>query len=197
MHTFLWLRRLKPHRKTKNKKCVCVCESLSCAQLSVTPWTAAHQAPPSMGFPRQGYWSELPFTSPGDLRYPGIKPGSPALQADSLPTELFLFPEAYMRKASCHKGFFWFLLQDTQLLSLWESYINSPKHNFLMYHIEIIIAIFQHLLQDSRDSTWRVRRAFPRCLPFLWERGKWNPQELNGVENIWNHHCGRWRVEFT
>ena len=53
-----------------------------------TPWTVAHQAPLSMGFPRQEYWSELPFPSPGDLSNPGIEPASPALQADSLPTEL-------------------------------------------------------------------------------------------------------------
>ena len=57
-------------------------------QLSVTPWTVAHQAPPSMGFSRQEYWSGLPFPSPGDLPDPGIESGSPALQADSLPTEL-------------------------------------------------------------------------------------------------------------
>ena len=53
-----------------------------------TPWTVAHQIPPSMGFSRQGYWSGLLFPSPGDLPNPGIEPGSPALQADSLPTEL-------------------------------------------------------------------------------------------------------------
>ena len=41
-----------------------------------------------MGFSRQEYWSGLPFPSPGDLPDPGIEPGSPALQADSLPTEL-------------------------------------------------------------------------------------------------------------
>ena len=46
---------------------------------SVTPWTAAHQAPLSMGFPRHEYWSGLPFPSPGDLTGPGIKPRSPAL----------------------------------------------------------------------------------------------------------------------
>ena len=47
----------------------------------------AHQSPPSMGFPRQEYWSGLPFPSPGDLLDPGIKPRSPALQVDSLPSE--------------------------------------------------------------------------------------------------------------
>ena len=46
-------------------------------QLFVIPWTVAYQAPPSMGFSRQGYWNELPFPSPGDLPDPGIKPGSP------------------------------------------------------------------------------------------------------------------------
>ena len=48
------------------------------------PWTVAHQAPPSMGFSRQEYWSGLPFPSPGDLPDPGIEPVSPALQVDSL-----------------------------------------------------------------------------------------------------------------
>ena len=63
-------------------------KSLNHVQLFVTPWTVACQAPLSMGFSRQEYWSELPFPSPGDLPGPGIELGSPALQADSLPTEL-------------------------------------------------------------------------------------------------------------
>ena len=54
-------------------------KSLSRVQLSATPWTVAHQAPPSMGFSRQEYWSGLPFPSPGDLPDAGIEPGSPAL----------------------------------------------------------------------------------------------------------------------
>ena len=59
----------------------------SCPTL-VTPWTVACQVPLSMGFSRQEHWRGLPFPSPGDLPNPGIKPMSPALQADSLPTEL-------------------------------------------------------------------------------------------------------------
>ena len=59
----------------------------SCLTL-VIPWTIAHQAPLSMGIPRQEYWHGLPFPSPGDLPDQGIEPGSPALQADSLPSEL-------------------------------------------------------------------------------------------------------------
>ena len=57
------------------------------SRLFATPWTAAHQAFLSMRFSRQGYWSVLPFPSPGDLPNPGMEPGSPALQADSLLTE--------------------------------------------------------------------------------------------------------------
>ena len=62
-------------------------EPLGCVRLFATPWTAAHQAPLSMGFSRQEYWSGLPFPSPGDLPVPGIEPGSPTLQASSLPSE--------------------------------------------------------------------------------------------------------------
>ena len=53
-----------------------------------TPWTVVHQAPLFMEFSRREHWSGLPSPSPGDLPNPGIEPGSSALQADSLPTEL-------------------------------------------------------------------------------------------------------------
>ena len=61
--------------------------SLSRVRLLATPWTVAHQAPPSMGFSRQEYWSVLPFPSPGYLPDPGIEPRSPTLQADALTSE--------------------------------------------------------------------------------------------------------------
>ena len=66
---------------------------LSCALVAQShltlcdPWPAARQAPLSMGFSRQEYWRGLPCPPPGDLPNPGIEPRSPALQADSLPTE--------------------------------------------------------------------------------------------------------------
>ena len=53
----------------------------------MTPWTVARLQSVVMGFSRQEYWSGLPFPSPGDLSDSGIKPGSSALQANSLPTE--------------------------------------------------------------------------------------------------------------
>ena len=61
---------------------------LSHVQLFATPRTVAYQAPPSMEFSRQEYWSGFPFPSPGDLPNPGIEPRSPELQADSLLSEL-------------------------------------------------------------------------------------------------------------
>jgi len=66
---------------------VVVVQSLSCVQLFATQWTVAHQALLSMGFPRQEYWSGLPFPSPGDLPDPEIKPGSQALSGGFFITE--------------------------------------------------------------------------------------------------------------
>ena len=62
-------------------------KSLSRVRLFATPWTVARQAPLSMGFSRQEYWSGLPFPSPGDLPNPGIEPRSPTLEADALTSE--------------------------------------------------------------------------------------------------------------
>ena len=77
-----------------------------------TPRTVACQAPLSMGFTRQEYWSGFPFPSPGDLPDPGIEPRSPALQADSLPTELQRKPHIwYMsliaEKSSSYSIYYW------------------------------------------------------------------------------------------
>ena len=71
-------------RITERKKKV---KSHSRVRFFATPWTVAHQAPPSLGFSRQEYWSGLPFPSPRDLPDPAIKPRSPELQADALPPE--------------------------------------------------------------------------------------------------------------
>ena len=59
------------------QRACCVCVSHSVVSDSETPQTVAYQAPLSMGFFRQEYWSELPFPPPRDLPNPGIEPGSP------------------------------------------------------------------------------------------------------------------------
>ena len=70
--------------------CCAVLSSSSHVRLLVTSRTVAHLGPLSMGFSRQEYWSGLPFPPQEDLPNPGIKPRSPALQADSLLTEPLL-----------------------------------------------------------------------------------------------------------
>ena len=74
-------------------------KSLSRVQLSATPGTVAYHAPLCMGFSRQEYWSVLPFSFPGDLPNPWIKPRSHTLQVDSLPSESpgkFCFNPTYL-----------------------------------------------------------------------------------------------------
>ena len=78
-----------------------------------TPWTAAYQAPPFMGFSRQEYWSGLPFPSPGDLLDPGIKPRSPTLQADSLPAK----PVTLQQGSSF--SYLWIILAQERVAETW------------------------------------------------------------------------------
>ena len=63
------------------------CDCIVIVWLFATPWTVAHQAPLSMAFPRQEYWSGLPFASPGDFPNPGIKLPFPTLAAGFFTTE--------------------------------------------------------------------------------------------------------------
>ena len=93
---------------------------------SATPWTAAHQALLSMRFSRQGYCSGLPFPSPGDLPDPGIKPGSPALQADSLLTELQGEPNSTLKYL---KKFKEYCVNANQGISCLKHYFESEKRH--------------------------------------------------------------------
>ena len=72
---------------TLNITCTVLSHSVVSDSLDCRPWTVDHQAPLSMEFSRQEYWSGLPCPPPEDLPNPGIKPKSPALQTDSLPSE--------------------------------------------------------------------------------------------------------------
>ena len=87
---------------------------LSCfsrVPLFATLWTVAHQASLSMGFSRQEYWSGLPCPPPGNLPYPGIEPGFPALQVDSLLSESWEKPYGSMHESKIQeRGQVWCLL---------------------------------------------------------------------------------------
>ena len=75
-------------------------KSFSHVWIFATPWIVAYQAPPSMGFFRQEYWSGLPFPSPRDLPNPGIEPKSPALEADTLTSEPPAMQETWVQSLS-------------------------------------------------------------------------------------------------
>ena len=125
-------------------------KSLSYVWLFATPWTVVYKASQSMDFPRQEYWSGLPFSSPGDLPDPGIEPRSPALQADALLSEgsplptvngvsslapwgMWLEPVQSLFSAFCHRTWFGmdnnpslfseshFLSLELKLLGKWNS----------------------------------------------------------------------------
>ena len=83
----------------------------------VTPWTGACQAPLSMGFSRQEYWSGLPFLYPGDLPDPGIKPRFPALQADSLLIEIQIWELDHKEGWTLKNWCFWSVVLENS----WES----------------------------------------------------------------------------
>ena len=90
-------------------------------RLFATPWGIVCQTSLSMGFPRQEYWSELPFPSPGDHSNPGIKPGSPALEVDSLTSEPAVKPRYSYRHTLyiIHiKTGTWYLMNSVILLLL-------------------------------------------------------------------------------
>ena len=74
----------------------CCCSVTKLSDSFATPWTTAHQAPLSMGFPRQEYWNDLPFPSPGDMHNTGTEPAPPALADGFVTTEPAGKPNKYM-----------------------------------------------------------------------------------------------------
>ena len=96
---------------------------LSCVQLLATPWTVTHQALLSTAILRQEYWSGLPLPSPGNLPDPGIEPGPPVLQADSLPSEspgkpLLTCLTVLVQKENLHRRFEPLLHHKVNLISI-------------------------------------------------------------------------------
>ena len=104
-------------------------KSLSRVQLFAIPWTIVYQASLSMEFSRQEYWSGLPFPSPEDLPDLGIKPRSPALQADTLPSE----PSLKTKMFSEFRG----LLQRSEEVVTIKSEIISKKQSYFKHQLQI------------------------------------------------------------
>ena len=137
--------------------CVLVLSHFSHVWLCVTPWTAAHQAPLSMGFSRQEYWSGLPCPPPGDFPHPGIKPMS--LINPALAGRFFATHDTWESLCiSSHHS-----LKDMQVAAViltWKSDSCSPRNDMafteglvMVYYglPELIIAISQMLLIFNRD----------------------------------------------
>ena len=113
----------------------------------VTPRTVACQAPLSMGFSRQRYWSGLPFPSPGDLPDLGIEPGSPALQAGSVPTELWGKPRT---GESDHL----LCLLSVQFSCLW--FLPAPILYPFFYGITFYLLICSNSLHILDINSWLI-----------------------------------------
>ena len=121
------------------------------SNFSGTLWTAAHRAPLSMELSRQEYWSGLPFPSPGDLPDPGIDPGSPALQADSSPSEP---PGKPLSHLVCG-----ILLQQLELRPL-----HVPTIVQLLSHVRLLATLWTVARQASLSSTisWSLPKLICR-----------------------------------
>ena len=134
-----------------------------------TPWTLACRAPLSMEFSRQEYWSGLPFPSPGDLPDPGIKPRSPVLQADSLPTELG-------RKPGTSGCVIKLATNSVQCLIKYGDplfYItNETNHSYTFWIMEEKHFLYLYTRENSfsqMDLRWIFIFRLPFCLwPLLW-----------------------------
>ena len=126
-------------------------KSLSRVRLFATPWTVAYQAPPSVGFSRQKYWSGVPFPSPGDLSDAGIEPRSPAFQADTLTSEP---PGKPLKKSGK-----WLQLKVTSCISSQQE--NQPVFETLRPGIYFSLALkvldgifFQYMVVLSTLQSW-------------------------------------------
>ena len=121
--------------------------SLSRVQLFVTPWTLVHQAPLSMEFSRQEYWSGFPFPSPGALPDLGIEPWSPALQADSLLTDV-VFEELLCIFALFTFYYCCLKKEESQRKKIQE--INNQKANHKIEELEKVKQRFEQEIHVNR-----------------------------------------------
>ena len=141
---------------------------------SATPWTVTHQASLSMGFPRQEYWSGLPFPSPGDLPDPGIKPVSAALQAASSSLHHL------GRQTSNSTSQFW-MLQELQ-----KKKIPSYKPNLCFLKVKVKITQLCPVLCDPMDYTVHgiLQARMLEWVAYSFSRGSSRPRDGTQVSRI-------------
>ena len=125
----------------------------SCPTLC-NPMNCSLPASPSMGFSRQGYWSGLPFPSPGDLPNPGIEPGSPALQADTLPSEPQIIPFLLFWGKKKKQRERTFLIGCNKCLQFQHPFINLVAS--LVYKQSNMFDLFKYLLDLFKYSACNI-----------------------------------------
>ena len=154
------------------KKFSSVCaQALNCVWLFPTPWTVAHQAPLPMGFPRQEYWSGLPFPPPGDLSHSEIKPTSlmsPALASGCFITEP---PSNYYIICSYEYGCCYYKWKDVGIVTLvlkrlsrGKTKLNSLESQLLIKHKMWNWFLSNQASNDKREThIWRPHLVLFLC----------------------------------
>ena len=172
-------------------------KSLSPVRLFATPWTVAHQAPPSMEFSRQEYWSGLPFPSPGDLPNPGIKLESPASQADTLPSG----PPGNPLRRPC---LFFSLVQSFSLVRLFCDPMDCSTPGFPV-HLQIpdLTQTHVHWVGNAIQSSHHLSSPYPPAFNLSQHQGlfKWgwsSHQVAKVLEFQLQHQSFQWifRTDF-
>ena len=123
-------------------------QSVSCVQLFATPWTVARQAPLSMGFPRQEYWSRLPFPTTGDLHNPGTEPVS--LESHALAGRFFTTNTTWKAHSSpqLSKKIFYTMIAKLPIINFSKTDTFFQKNNKGPYSKRSLNAIPQKLYTD-------------------------------------------------
>ena len=151
-----------------------------------TPWTIAYEAPLSMGFFWQQYWSGLPFPSPGELPDPGIESGSPAFQADALPSEPLGKPlqmGTLVNSPACSVFILWPNSSTYNHVSKNKSRIIFPiifsSIGYLLVDVTRVCSVLKHLVeQTSLHWLFNWTKA-------LWTRGFVQPFQLVICQEAW------------
>ena len=159
-------------------------KSLSRIGLFVTTWIVAYQAPPSMGFSRQEYWSGLPFPSPGDIianasvMWNIQKEGAKANEETATNPDVILFNRSI--------SFYFFILR--QIMTSWE---HSPQH-------PTSIVSHSALFQTKKHSTptgipdWCFQPASSAFIPWRYRKWSQNTEEELAVFQGWNNTWVHW-----
>ena len=130
--------------------CTCVCQSFRCVRLFATLWTVVHQVPLSMEFSRPEYWSGLPFSSPGALPHPGMVPGSPSLQGDSLASKPIGKPSG---SQTWNRTAYW----STEEVQVFYQLLTGPTSQSIFLSSKYLLQIQYQLQQDRVERPWLSR----------------------------------------